>query len=155
VKVTRVGERWVLAGSRAPHPVVAKAQPPLQLVAEKAQAPLQLARTRGAAKPMTKKTEKKNTPAVPVQNAHVAQATTPRSIGTAAVEAAPKQATASAPQEDLRVASSERRSMFASSAALVAGAIVFALLGTTTAYRGANPGSDARIRGANEAKPYG
>jgi hypothetical protein len=45
VRMTRVGDRWVLAGSRAPEPV-AKAQAPVQLAA---------ATTRGAAKKQTKR----------------------------------------------------------------------------------------------------
>jgi hypothetical protein len=45
VRMVRVGERWVLAGSRAPEPV-AKAQAPVQLAA---------ATTRGAAKKPTKR----------------------------------------------------------------------------------------------------
>jgi hypothetical protein len=56
VRMVRVGERWVLAGSRAPEPV-AKAQAPVQLAA---------ATTRGAAKKPTRNSTKRATPR-PVQ----------------------------------------------------------------------------------------
>jgi hypothetical protein len=63
VRMVRVGDRWVLAGSRAPEPV-AKAQAPVQLAA---------ATTRGAVKKPTKNSTKRAKPATlaPTQIARV------------------------------------------------------------------------------------